>query len=70
MKTFEYRVLDHYMFDDEEVKKMNEMGLKGWGIIRILDPMKWTNSDGMFVRIYYKREKNQTPQEPLKNLEG
>ena len=58
MPTFEYRVLDHYMFDEEEPRRMNEMGLKGWEIIRILDPMKSTNSDAMFVRIYYKRREN------------
>jgi hypothetical protein len=34
------------------------MGSKGWEIIRILEPMKWQNSDGMFIRIYYKRIKN------------
>lgn len=56
-KTFEYRVIDHDMIDEDEVHTMNSMGSKGWEIIRILDPMKWMNSDGMFIRIYYKREK-------------
>ena len=55
--TFEYRVIDHDMFDENEIQTMNAMGSKGWEIIRILEPMKWLNSDGMFVRIYYKREK-------------
>ena len=55
--TFEYRVIDHDMFDEDEIQLMNSMGSKGWEIIRILDPMKWLNSDGMFVRIYYKRVK-------------
>ena len=56
-RTFEYRVIDHDMFDENEIQTMNSMGSKGWEIIRILEPMKWLNSDGMFVRIYYKREK-------------
>lgn len=55
--TFEYRVIDHDMFDEDEIRTMNSMGSKGWEIIRILEPMKWLNSDGMFVRIYYKRVK-------------
>jgi hypothetical protein len=55
--TFEYRVIDHDMFDEDEIQLMNSMGSKGWEIIRILDPMKWLNSEGMFVRIYYKRVK-------------
>lgn len=53
-RTFEYRVIDHDMFDEDEIRTMNSMGSKGWEIIRILEPMKWLNSDGMFVRIYYK----------------
>jgi hypothetical protein len=55
--TFEYRVIDHDMFDEDEIRTMNSMGVRGWEIIRILDPMKWLNSEGMFVRIYYKRVK-------------
>jgi len=55
--TFQYRVIDHNMFDEDEILTMNSMGSKGWEIIRILDPMKWLNDDGMFVRIYYKRVK-------------
>jgi hypothetical protein len=55
--TFEYRVIDHDMFDEDEIQLMNSMGSKGWEIIKILDPMKWLNSEGMFVRIYYKRVK-------------
>jgi len=54
---FEYRVIDHDMFDEDEIQLMNSMGSKGWEIIKILDPMKWLNSEGMFVRIYYKRVK-------------
>ena len=57
IRTFEYRVIDHDMFDEDEIRTMNSMGSKGWEIIRILEPIKWCNSDGMFVRIYYKREK-------------
>ena len=56
-RAFEYRVIDHDMFDEDEIQTINSMGSKGWEIIRILEPMKWLNSDGMFVRIYYKREK-------------
>ena len=56
-RTFEYRVIDHDMFDENEIQTMNAMGSKGWEITGILEPMKWRYSDGMFVRIYYKREK-------------
>lgn len=56
-RTFEYRMIDHDMFDIDELQLMNSMGSNGWEIIRILEPMKWINSDGMFVRIFYKREK-------------
>lgn len=56
-RTFEYRVIEHDMFDEDEIQTMNAMGSKGWEIIRIFEPMKWVNADGMFVRIYYKREK-------------
>lgn len=60
VKIFEYRLIDHDMFNEDEMRTMNFMASKGWEIIRILDPMKWINSDGMFVRIYYKREKKTT----------
>ena len=55
--TYEYRVIDHNMFDEEEIITMNSMGSNGWEIIKILEPMNWLNSEGMFIRIYYKREK-------------
>lgn len=57
MKTFEYRVIDHAMFDKDEIHLMNSMGEKGWEIIRILEPIEWLNEGGKFIRIYYKREK-------------
>jgi len=56
-RTFEYRIIDHDMFDEGDTALINTMGSKGWEIIKILDPIKWLNSDGMFTRIYYKREK-------------
>lgn len=55
--TFEYRIIDHNMFDEDEMQIMNSMGSNGWEIVRVLDPMKYINSDGLFIRIYYKREK-------------
>ena len=51
----EYRMIDHDMFDEYMIHEMNSMGNKGWKIIRILDPMKWLDSDGMFIRIFYER---------------
>lgn len=56
-KQFEYRIVDHTMFDEDEIQTMNFMGSKGWEIIRILEPMKYFNSDNLFVRVFYKREK-------------
>jgi hypothetical protein len=59
MKKYEYRFIDHDFCDWGEVHTMDAMGEKGWEIIRILDPMKYANSDGLFTRIYYKREKTE-----------
>jgi hypothetical protein len=58
-RAYEYRMVDHDMFDENEIWTMNNLGAYGWEIIRILEPMKYLNSEGMFVRIYYKREKEQ-----------
>ncbi len=55
---YEYRVIDHDMFDEDETSLINHMGSNGWEIIRILDPMNYIDpDDGKFIRIYYKREK-------------
>lgn len=62
VEQFEYRVIDHDVFEYEEINTMNYMGSKGWEIIRILDPMKWKDSDGYFIRIYYKRQKIESRQ--------
>ena len=56
----EYRMIDHNMFDENMVNEMNGMGKRGWKIIRILDPMPWKGSDGMFIRIFYEREKTES----------
>lgn len=61
MDTFEYRVINHDMEDESEIQLMNSMGSKGWEIIRILDAMKYRDSEGMFIRIYYKRKNNIKP---------
>ncbi len=53
--TYEYRIIDHDMFDEAEKTLINNMGKKGWEIIRILDPIKYLNSEGFFIRIYYKK---------------
>jgi hypothetical protein len=57
-ETFEYRVIDHDMFDEHEIGLMNSMGLKGWEIFRILEPINWKESEGKFTRTYYKRKSN------------
>ena len=31
-RTFEYRVIDHDMFNEDEIQTMNSMGSKGWEI--------------------------------------
>lgn len=54
----EYRMIDHSMFDEDMIFEMNSMAEKGWKIIRILDPMKWLNSDGIFIRVFYERVRN------------
>lgn len=53
---WEYRMIDHDMFDEDTPREINSMGERGWEIIRILDPIKWINSEGFFIRIFYKRE--------------
>ena len=55
-RAFEYRIIDHDMFYNNDNELIKSMGLKGWEIIKIFEPMKYLNSDAMFVRIYYKRE--------------
>lgn len=55
-RSFEYRMIDYDMFDESQIESMNYMGSKGWEIIRILEPMKYLNSEELFVRIFYKRE--------------
>jgi hypothetical protein len=55
----EYRMIDHNMFDEDMIREINSMGEKGWKVIRILDPMKWLNSNGMFIRVFYEREQKQ-----------
>ena len=51
-------MIDHDMFDETMIEEINGLTRRGWKIIRILDPMKWLNSDGMFIRIFYEREQN------------
>lgn len=55
MKTYEYRVIDHPTFDINVMDLMNHLGSEGWKIIKISEPMKYLNSDGLFTRIYYRR---------------
>ena len=52
----EYRMIDYDMFDEDIIHEINGLSKRGWKIIRVLDPMKWANSDGMFIRIFYERE--------------
>jgi len=52
----EYRMIDYDMFDEDMIHEINGLSKRGWKIIRVLDPMKWANSDGMFIRIFYERE--------------
>jgi hypothetical protein len=52
---WEYRMIDHDMFDEDMPCEINRMGERGWEIFRILDPIPWVNNDGMFIRIFYKR---------------
>ena len=59
-KVIEYRMIDHDMFDENMINEMDGMGKRGWKIIRILDPMPWKESEGMFIRIFYEREKTQS----------
>lgn len=51
----EYRVIDLDMFDGEMSEVLNSMGEKGWEVVKFFEPMKYTNSDGMFVRVIFKR---------------
>lgn len=57
----EYRMVDHDMYGEEMIHEVNGMAKKGWKIIRILDPIKYKDpSDGMFIRIFYEREQEET----------
>ena len=57
MKKYEYRMIDYDMFDETMTQELNGLTLRGWKIIRILEPMKWANSDGMFIRIFFERKR-------------
>ena len=56
----EYRVIDLDMFGGEMPEVLNSMGQKGWEVVKFFEPMKYVNSDGMFVRIIFKRLQQQT----------
>ena len=56
----EYRVIDLDMFDGGMSDVLNSMGQKGWDVVKFFEPMKYANSDGMFVRVIFKRFKPQT----------
>jgi hypothetical protein len=56
----EYRAIDLDMFDGEMSDVLNSMGQKGWEVVKFFEPMKYVNSDGMFVRIIFKRLQQQT----------
>lgn len=56
----EYRVIDLDMFGGEMPEVLNSMGEKGWDVVKFFEPMKYANSDGMFVRVIFKRLKPQT----------
>ena len=57
MKKFEYRMIDYDMFDENMSMELDGLTSLGWKIIRILDPMKWINSEGMFIRIFFQRKR-------------
>lgn len=57
MKKYEYRMIDYDMFDGDMSIEIEGLTLKGWKIIRILEPMKWVNNDGMFIRIFFERKR-------------
>lgn len=60
MKKYEYRMIDYDMFDEDMSREIEGLTSRGWKIIRILDPMKWVNSEGMFIRIFYQRKRSET----------
>jgi len=55
---FEYRILDLDFFSENLAaqRTLNFMGSNGWEIIKIFDPMNYTNSDRLFFRVMMKRE--------------
>jgi len=57
-------MIDYDMFDENMSQELDGLTLRGWKIIRILDPIKWLNSDGMFIRIFFER-KRQDEKYPL-----
>ena len=60
MKKYEYRMIDYDMFDEDMSREIEGLTSRGWKIIRILEPMKWVNSEGMFIRIFYQRKRYET----------
>ena len=58
MRKYEYRMIDYDMFDEDMLREIEGLTYSGWKIIRILEPMKWVNSEGMFIRIFYQRKRS------------
>ena len=50
-------MIDYDMFDENMSMELDGLTSLGWKIIRILDPMKWINSEGMFIRIFFQRKR-------------
>ena len=53
-------MIDYDMFDEDMSREIEGLTSCGWKIIRILEPMKWVNSEGMFIRIFYQRKRSET----------
>ena len=56
MPKYEHRIIDHDWSDVEEHYAVNSMGKRGWEVVAALGPIKYSESDGYYMRVFYKRE--------------
>jgi hypothetical protein len=61
MKNYEYRMIDYDMFDEDMIREINGLTSRGWRIKKILKPMPFVNSEGLFIRIFFERKNTKKP---------
>lgn len=53
---FEYKMIEHNVFNGDITREMNSMGKKGWRVIRMFDPIRHFDTGVVFIRVFYERK--------------